>query len=98
MKKKKEQKITAKLGDWQREAEKEISESSTEINVEIPEQTQFFKAPARFGNIPVDVLPKGCDREKQYRAVYPPVSLPFQTTEIISFGHSGLEPVSEDGF
>lgn len=92
MKKKKQENISAKLGDWQREAEKEISEANTEINVEIPEQKQFFKAPARFGNIPVDELPKGCDKEKQYRGVYPSVSLPFQTVEVVSFGHSDLEP------
>lgn len=92
MKKNKEDKVIAKLDEWQREAKKEISESETEVKIEMPEQTQFFKAPARFGNIPVDELPKGCNKEKQYKSIYPPISLPFQTVEVISFGHKELEP------
>jgi adenine-specific DNA-methyltransferase len=81
-----------KLEEWQHEANKDIKESEQEINVEIPQQAEFFKTPIRFGNIPVDTLPLGCDEKEQYRGKYPKISLPFQTVEKISFGHKDLEP------
>ncbi len=34
---------------------------------EIPKQRDFFKIPRRFGSIPIDELPLGCDPEKQYQ-------------------------------
>ena len=51
--------------------------------VEIPKvqlalQPDFYKIPRRFGSIPVDELPKGCDRDKQYYGLYPRISLPSQ--------------------
>jgi len=98
MKKTKIKKITnpkeanIKIQEWQHQASKEIKESEQEINVEIPEQAEFFKTPVRFGNIPVDTLPLGCDSKEQYRKIYPKISLPFQTTERISLGHKDLEP------
>ena len=81
-----------KLSEWQHEANKDIRESEQEVNVEIPQQAEFFKTPIRFGNIPVDILPLGCDEKEQYRKIYPKISLPFQTIEKISFGHKVLEP------
>lgn len=78
--------------DFLREAEKEIAESTEEVNIEIPQQAEFFKTPVRFGNIPVDKLPLGCDEKEQYRKIYPKISLPFQVVERISFGHKDLEP------
>ena len=81
-----------KLQEWQHEANKDIKESEQEVNVEIPQQAEFFKTPIRFGNIPVDTLPLGCDEKEQYRGKYPKISLPFQTVEKISFGHKDLEP------
>jgi DNA modification methylase len=60
--------------------------------VEIPQQFEFYKVPRRFGSIPVDELPRGCDKDEQYYKVYPRVSLPFQRVERISFGHPQLEP------
>jgi len=60
--------------------------------VEIPKQFEFYKVPRRFGSIPVDELPFGCDRDQQYYKIYPRVSLPFQQVERISFGHPELEP------
>jgi len=81
-----------KLSEWQHEANKDIKESEQEVNVEIPKQAEFFKTPIRFGNIPVDTLPLGCDEKEQYRGKYPKISLPFQTVEKISFGHKDLEP------
>lgn len=59
---------------------------------EIPVQKELYKIPKRFGSIPVDELPLGCDPEKQYYKIYPRVSLPFQRVERISFGHPELEP------
>jgi len=61
-------------------------------NVEIPPQYEFYKVPRRFGSIPVDELPLGCDKDEQYYKVYPRVSLPFQRVERISFGHREPEP------
>ena len=81
-----------KLQEWQHQAGKDIKESGQEVNVEIPQQAEFFKTPIRFGNIPVDTLPLGCDEKEQYRGKYPKISLPFQTVEKISFGHKDLEP------
>jgi len=92
MKKTKKKEENIKLQEWQHQAGKEIKESEQEINVEIPEQAEFFKTPVRFGNIPVDQLPLGCDQKEQYRKIYPKISLPFQTTERISLGHKDLEP------
>ncbi len=76
------------LKDYQdREAEPERTPT-----VVLPQQTEFFKSPRRFGSIPVDELPLGCDKEKQYYVAYPRIGLPFQRVERISFGHASLEP------
>ena len=59
---------------------------------EIPKQPDFYKIPRRFGSIPVDELPLGCDKDRQYYKIYPRVALPFQKADRVSFGHSDLEP------
>ncbi len=59
---------------------------------EIPKQRDFYKIPRRFGSIPVDELPIGCDPEDQYRKIYPRIPLPFQKADLISFGHPKLDP------
>ena len=38
---------------------------------EIPKQRDFYKIPRRFGSIPVDELPLGCDPQFQYQKIYP---------------------------
>jgi DNA modification methylase len=58
----------------------------------LPVQNEFYRVPRRFGSIPVDELPLGCDQKKQYYGVYPRISLPFQRVERISFGHPEREP------
>jgi DNA modification methylase len=58
----------------------------------LPEQPEFYRIPRRFGSIPVDELPLGCDRKIQYYGLYPRISLPFQRVERISFGHPECEP------
>jgi site-specific DNA-methyltransferase (adenine-specific) len=84
--------IQPKVSEYLREAEKEISESQEEVKIEIPDQPEFFKTPVRFGSIPVDKLPLGCDEKEQYKKIYPKISLPFQQVEKISFGHPDLPP------
>ncbi len=78
--------------DYLKESQKVIEQKEEEVNIEIPQQAEFFKTPVRFGNIPVDKLPLGCDEKEQYRKIYPKISLPFQIVERISFGHKDLEP------
>lgn len=84
--------IQPRVTEFLREAEKEISESSEELKIEIPDQPEFFKTPVGFGTIPVDILPLGCDKKQQYKKLYPKISLPFQQVEKISFGHPDLQP------
>lgn len=67
-------------------------EIEDKFKIEVAEQKEFFKVPRRFGSIPVEELPLGCDKNEQYRKLYPFVSLPFQTVEKASFGHPKLEP------
>lgn len=69
----------------------EMQEELIEVD-EIPKQPEFYKIPRRFGAIPVDELPLGCDKDKQYHKVYPYVALPFQKADKVSFGHPKLEP------
>ncbi len=59
---------------------------------EIPKQREFYKIPRRFGSVPVDELPLGCDIEKQYHKIYPRVALPFQKANHVTFGYPNLEP------
>ena len=58
---------------------------------EIAQQNEFYKIPRRFGSIPVDDLPLGCDPDKQYYKIYPRIALPFQKADLISFGYPKLE-------
>lgn len=59
---------------------------------ELPKQPEFYKIPSRFGSIPVDELPLGCDAEKQYYKPYPMLKLPLQKADRVTFGHSKLDP------
>ncbi|EQB64465.1 MAG: DNA methylase N-4/N-6 protein [Thermoplasmatales archaeon I-plasma] len=61
-------------------------------NIEISEQKEFFKVPKRFGNVPVDELPLGYTKGREYRDKFPRIDLPFQKIEEISFGTPELEP------
>lgn len=70
----------------------EEAEPMPDFTIEIPKQYEFFKVPRRFGSIPVDKLPFGCDPKEQYYKEYPRIALPFQQVERISFGHPELEP------
>ncbi len=69
----------------------EKPELEPERITKLPEQPEFYKVPRRFGSIPVDELPLGCDPKEQYYKIYPRISLPFQRVDRISFGHPELE-------
>ena len=61
------------------------SQDYTEEN--LPQQEQFYRAPARFGSIPVEAEPKGWDRREGFRKHYPRIDLPTQIIERVSLGH-----------
>ena len=84
-------KISQELDRISEYTDSEAVDELTEIT-EIPKQPDFYKIPRRFGSIPVDALPLGCDKNKQYYKIYPRVALPFQKADQVSFGHSDLEP------
>ena len=57
------------------------------IEENLPQQEQFYRAPARFGSIPVEAEPKGWDRHNGFRKHYPRINLPTQIIERVSLGH-----------
>ena len=61
--------------------------------VALPDQEKLFRAPARFGNIPVETPPKGWDpKNPGFRNHYPVINLPTQIVDRVSFGAPELEP------
>lgn len=66
--------------------------NAEEITEALPEQEEFWRAPVRFGSIPVDKEPLGWDRRRGFHKLYPQVMLPTQVVERVSFGHPELEP------
>ena len=52
----------------------------------LPRQEEFYRAPARFGSIPVEDEPKGWDRREGFRKHYPRIDLPTQIIESVSLG------------
>lgn len=58
----------------------------------LPQQREFWRPPVRFGSVPVEKEPLGWDRRRGFRKLFPPVALPFQVVERISFGHAELVP------
>lgn len=52
----------------------------------LPQQQDLWRAPARFGNVPVDAEPKGWDRRQGFRRHYPQVDLPIQIVDRFSLG------------
>ena len=52
----------------------------------LPQQEEFYRAPARFGSIPVEAEPKGWDRREGFLKHYPRVNLPTQIVERVSLG------------
>ena len=59
----------------------------------LPQQEPQFRAPARFGHVPVAATPLGWDpRNPGFRNHYPIVSLPTQIVERVPLGAPELEP------
>ena len=66
-----------------------------EVEIGIPDQSAFYKLPARFGAIPLDEAPLGYEVETKRRETrvtkfehaYPRIYLPFQEVKRESFGH-----------
>ncbi len=54
----------------------------------LPQQEEFYRAPARFGSIPVEAEPKGWDRRQGFYKLYPRIDLPTQIIERVSLGHT----------
>ena len=54
---------------------------------DLPQQEEYFRPPARFGNVPVARAPLGWDRRNRgFRNHYPVVNLPTQIVDRVSFG------------
>ena len=60
---------------------------------QLPNQEEFFRPPARFGNVPVPITPLGWDpKNPGFRNHYPEVRLPTQIVDRLSFGAPELKP------
>ena len=74
-----------------------------DVEIEIPDQHDFYKLPARFGAIPLDEAPLGYEVETKRRETrvtkfehaYPRIYLPFQEVKRESFGHGKKFPSTE---
>ena len=53
----------------------------------LPQQEEFYRAPARFGSIPVEAEPKGWDRRQRFEKHYPRIDLPTQIIERVKMGN-----------
>jgi DNA modification methylase len=58
----------------------------------LPDEEEYWRAPVRFGSIPVEGHPLGWDGRRGFKKFYPQVMLPTQVVERVSFGHPELEP------
>ena len=63
-----------------------VDSGEEEIPESLPQQEQFYRAPARFGSIPVEAEPKGWDRRRGFQKHYPRINLPTQIIERVSLG------------
>ena len=58
----------------------------------LPNEEEHWRPPARFGSVPVEKAPLGWDPKRRFKKCFPPVLLPFQVVERVSFGHPQLKP------
>ena len=58
----------------------------------LPEQREHWRAPARFGSVPVEEYPLGWDTNRRFEKHYPRVDLPTQIVDRVSFGNAAAEP------
>ena len=66
----------------------QVNPNDDAIVESLPKQEEFYRAPARFGNIPVEAEPKGWDRQRGFSRHYPRVNLPTQIAERVELGMS----------
>ena len=70
-----------------------IDQIDDDLQVDLPDQEKLFRAPARFGNVPVETPPKGWDpKNPGFRNHYPVINLPTQIVDRVSFGAPDLAP------
>ena len=86
----KEAKSAAEEEQWKAPSDEESGEGTGWI--ELPDEADFWRPPARFGSIPVEKEPMGWDRRLGFRKLFPRLSLPFQVVERVRFGHPELNP------
>ena len=67
---------------------KPVQTFDEEVPESLPQQEQHWRAPVRFGSVPVDTEPLGWDRRQGFRKNYPRVDLPTQIIERVSLGHT----------
>ena len=58
-----------------------IADENLRPTIEIAQQPEFYKIPKRFGTVPVDDLPLGYVKAKEYSDKFPFIKLPFQKME-----------------
>ena len=66
--------------------------SSVEDAPQLPDQREHWRAPARFGSVPVEEYPIGWDTHRQFQTHYPRVDLPTQIVDRVSFSNAAAEP------
>ena len=86
----KEAKSAAEEEQWKAPGDEESGEGTGWI--ELPDEADFWRPPARFGSIPVEKEPMGWDKRQGYRKHFPRISLPFQVVERVPFGRPDLNP------
>lgn len=59
---------------------------------ELPDQQEHWRAPARFGSVPVEEYPIGWDPKRRFETHYPRVDLPTQVVDRVTFGDPSAEP------
>jgi len=72
-----------------------VAEPQPAYTVPLPQQTEFFKIPARFGHVPVAEEPLGYDNERKFEHHYPRIELPFQVVDVVKTGAEKLGEVTE---
>ena len=59
---------------------------------QLPDQQEHWRAPARFGSVPVEEYPIGWDTRLRFQKHYPRVDLPTQIVDRVSFDNAKAEP------
>ena len=70
----------------EKQAQPNVELDSDAVAEPLPQQEEYWQAPARFGSVPVDAEPKGWDRYRGFRKHYPRLDLPTQVVERVTLG------------